>query len=119
MCSLELPEERQDAESGENGGSCARGGAGFELSPPLCCLCGHDDVWRTADEQNVTSSVGPLSLWFSLMSSDKAITDLRKQEAASQKWCKMVAQKKPLMMTWVGASSVAAGHRQLLVWISQ
>ena len=64
MFFIVLPEERHDAESGENGGSCAQGGAGFELSPPVCWLCSHGGVCRTADEQNVTKSVGPLSLWF-------------------------------------------------------
>lgn len=45
----------------------------------------HDVVWKIADRQNVTRSVGPLGLWFAVMSSDKTGIDLRKWEGASQK----------------------------------
>lgn len=48
-------------------------------------MCGHGVVWRTADRQNVTRRVGPLGLWFAVMSSDKTVMDHKKQEAASQK----------------------------------
>ena len=39
-------------------------GLGLSFPPPVCWLCSHGGVCRTADEQNVTKSVGPLSLWF-------------------------------------------------------
>lgn len=97
-----LCEKRQTAEGGGNWRFLIpKEGCWVEIFPPVWCvygtlLCGKQLTGR------MSRSMGPLSLRFAVMSSDKTVTDLRKQEIASEKWCTMVVQKRPPMTTWAG-----------------